>query len=94
MSIDDNGKPSQIFKPKTTQHLTGNDITTVTSAVFDSSIVKITPLAAINYNVTTDAITTDDAYLATGEVMYIKVVRGVDKVSFLGSTQVYLTSLE
>ena len=95
--IDDNRKPAAIFKPKTTVRLTGIETTTVRSAIADSSIVKITAVAAGNYAVTTsatDAVTTSDPYLVAGEPMYLKVDRERDYVAFMGSTVVYITTLK
>ena len=85
------------FKPKTGQRLTGIETTTISSAVFDSGLIRVVSVAAINFTIsptTTDAVTTSMAYLPAATVEYFKVNRESDKFYFMGSTVVYVTSMK
>jgi len=95
--IDDNRTVHSYFTPKTGQRLTGIDSTTMVFSTSDTALIRIVADAAINYivtNVTTTAVTTSDAYLPAATIEYVKVVRGVDRIAFVGSTVVHIVSVE
>lgn len=95
--IDDNGKGTMAYTPSTNSlRLTGIESTTVRSGTTISSLVRIVATGAVNYTVravTTDAVTTSMAYLPANTIEYVKVVKGKEEVSFLGSAIIYVTSL-
>lgn len=94
---DDNNKCAEVFTPKTGQRLTGIETTTVSSGTFDSGLVRVVATVAINFAVSTsstDAVTTSAAYLPANTIEYVKVNRELDRIRFLGSSVVYMTSMK
>jgi hypothetical protein len=94
--VDDNGKGTLAYSPLSGQRLTGVETTTQVAATTASSLLRIVGTAAINYNIstsTTDAVTTSMAYLPANTIEYVKVVKGIERFAFLGSSVVYITAL-
>lgn len=94
--VDDNGRGTLAYSPSTGVRITGVESTTVNSGTTVSSLVRIVATAAVNFNVTTEttsAVTTSMAYLPANTVELVKVVKGKESVSFLGSAVIYVTSL-
>ena len=97
-AVDDNHKDAEAYKPKTGYRLTGTETTTqrMTTTV-NTGLVRIVSVGAINYSVTTsttDAVTTSDTYLPANTIEHVKATNGSDRIAFLGSTIVYIMTMQ